>query len=151
MLVFYVSLCVMFSFVFISLCFLCMEVLKSCFYFCLSVIFLAPLLCLGVVELGVYFVLLIFFSGILALMIYFCSLTLSESKSNMFLFFLLISSVCSMYSEYYLFYNWMLMDEVKFVYDDMNFFILLWLIGVLFSLLGFLSFNFVVKSCLRNM
>nr|WVH37134.1 NADH dehydrogenase subunit 6 [Physaloptera clausa] len=133
---------------FIIMSFLFWEVMKSCLCFCLSVLLSSSLLFLGL-ELGVYFVMLIFFSGVLALMVYFCSLNMKESKFNILLFFF-VSLICSIYLSFYLISEDFLLMENKFVYDDMEFFFLIWLIFVLLILLSFLSSSFF-KSCLRSL
>lgn len=138
-------------FVFIIMRFLSFEALKSCFYLCMCVLSLVFMFSLGNFELGGYFIVLIFFSGLLGLMVYYCSFSILFRKFNLFFFFLFYSMLCSACFISILCEDIFLLEDFKFIYEEENIMVLLWLIMVLLMLLLFLRYSFIVKGCLRSL
>lgn len=149
----------MFFYVFIImfLCFLCgllrffsVGALKSVWYLCLCVLLASSLFVLGLRGLYVYIILLIFFSGLLSLIVYLRSLEIGSGKSNIIfiiVFRRFISFYLIIFFYFDLFYGLVNSD---FVYRDLSLFFLFWLVFVLIILLIFLRYNFFFKYCLRS-
>nr|WAP90822.1 NADH dehydrogenase subunit 6 [Neofoleyellides sp. XM-2022] len=138
------------SFIFFCYSIVEYDPLKSCLNFCLGVLFGSIFVSFGVHSWYSYFIILIFLSGVMSMMVYYCSLCGFSYFYSSYIYFFLFSFFFIFFFTYdfcYVFndYNFLVM------YYSYNFFYVCWLVFILMLLLVFVSFNLDNDFCLRSL
>nr|ASS35170.1 NADH dehydrogenase subunit 6 [Thelazia callipaeda] len=138
------------SFFFFVLMFLEWNYFSSCLMMVLGVICLSCFLSLGVHSWYSYFIILVFLSGILSMLTYFCSLGGFNWSFSYYYFFLFFFICFSCFGFFDLDFFEFFLSDYFFVFGyDFNYYYIFWLLLVLFFFLFGLSFSLKGSGCFR--
>nr|YP_011001029.1 NADH dehydrogenase subunit 6 [Mastophorus muris]WPN85865.1 NADH dehydrogenase subunit 6 [Mastophorus muris] len=153
MVYFFLWFSVFISLVFCFFCFLEWDAFKSCAFLSLGVLFMSMYVSLGNHVWYSYFMVLIFLSGVLSLLVYLSSLGSYVVVNNyyfwlLFFFFLIFVLVFCDFGNFCFF-----VSDCNFLvmYYSLNVVYVVWIVLMLILLLSFISLNVSMDCCLRSL
>nr|YP_011004208.1 NADH dehydrogenase subunit 6 [Metathelazia capsulata]WPS93543.1 NADH dehydrogenase subunit 6 [Metathelazia capsulata] len=143
---------IFFSIFFCCLCFLEKEVMMSSLYLTLAVLSFCPLISLGFHSWYSYFIVLVFLSGVLSLLVYLCSIMDFNYSFSFFYYNFFFSFFWSFFYFSFLSYDYYLVFDTDFyvIFMDFNYYYMFWIVFVLSLFLNFVSYFLSMKGCLRS-